>query len=340
VHNTRYLITTNEHGRVISVPNAERKDNDLLLRIPASMQSREAGLLGTLLKPIAEYDAGLPNLILEHTKVRMTRPAGPQAEGRRTDGRKNRKPAGYGATVPILCLYPQSATAEKLPLILFAHGFEQSKEKVVRYAIRFAAEGFFVLMPDAPLHGERFVPSEFLDKYTANPHEPASWMNRLALIRDYLYECRFLFTLYRRDKRIDPKRSGMAGISMGGAVTLLASACESTLKAGVAFVPALDYEHLEAPALTKKLGRAELERFRKLDPLYAIKKAPHAALFIQVGGRDTVTGTAGARKLGARLSCFYEDDPSRYCFKEYPDTGHTVSLPMMDDAVAWFIGHI
>jgi dienelactone hydrolase len=324
VRNVRYLISLDGAAKEVRALEGQGGDREPLVRLPESIGGKEAALLSALLQPLADAEAegGGKNVILEHTVVER-----PAAE--------SEKPG-----IPVLCLYPQVEEGGRLPLILFAHGFEQSKEKIIRHGLRLASAGFFTLMPDAPLHGERYIPSEFRERFTADPHSPRTWMNRLYLVRAYLGECRFLLDLYRRDARINPARTGMAGMSMGGAVTLLACAAYPALSAGVAFVPALDYENLEDPGLVKGVSGDVRARFREFDPLYAITEAPRASLFIQVGAKDTVTGTAGARKLDARLSRFYGPDPSRYRFKEYSDMGHAVSPAMMRDAAAWFAGHL
>jgi dienelactone hydrolase len=324
VRNVRYLISLDGAAKEVRALGGRGGDREPLVRLPESIGGKEAALLSALLQPLADAEAegGGKNVILEHTVVER-----PAAE--------SEKPG-----IPVLCLYPQVEEGGRLPLILFAHGFEQSKEKIIRHGLRLASAGFFTLMPDAPLHGERYIPSEFRERFTADPHSPRTWMNRLYLVRAYLGECRFLLDLYRRDARINPARTGMAGMSMGGAVTLLACAADPALSAGVAFVPALDYENLEDPGLVKGVSGDVRARFREFDPLYAITEAPRASLFIQVGAKDTVTGTAGARKLDARLSRFYGPDPSRYRFKEYSDMGHAVSPAMMRDAAAWFAGHL
>jgi dienelactone hydrolase len=363
VRNARYLISLDGAAKEVRALEGQGGDREPLVRLPESIGGKEAALLSALLQPLADAEAegGKKNVILEHTVVER-----PAAESEKpASGRETAQPpAGTGPDevslkgpadasrryaealrrlkpgIPVLCLYPQVEEGGRLPLILFAHGFEQSKEKIIRHGLRLASAGFFTLMPDAPLHGERYIPSEFRERFTADPHSPRTWMNRLYLVRAYLGECRFLLDLYRRDARINPARTGMAGMSMGGAVTLLACAADPALSAGVAFVPALDYENLEDPGLVKGVSGDVRARFREFDPLYAITEAPRASLFIQVGAKDTVTGTAGARKLDARLSRFYGPDPSRYRFKEYSDMGHAVSPAMMRDAAAWFAGHL
>ncbi len=57
--------------------------------------------------------------------------------------------------IPLLEVVLTELRAEKIPIIIYYHGWQTSKELVLTQGRKFAKQGFRVLLPDAMNHGER-----------------------------------------------------------------------------------------------------------------------------------------------------------------------------------------
>lgn len=58
-------------------------------------------------------------------------------------------------SIPVLHLVKDTIKEQKLPFIIFIHGFESAKEHNLHYAYLLAEKGFRVVLPEAKYHGER-----------------------------------------------------------------------------------------------------------------------------------------------------------------------------------------
>ena len=58
-------------------------------------------------------------------------------------------------TNPFLHIVKKDRQQQKLPLIIFTHGFTSAKEHNLHYAYLLAEKGFRVILPEAIYHGER-----------------------------------------------------------------------------------------------------------------------------------------------------------------------------------------
>jgi len=64
---------------------------------------------------------------------------------------QNEKIAG----IPVLHVVKAEKQQEKLPLIMFVHGFTSAKEHNLHFGYLLAEAGYRVVLPDAIYHGER-----------------------------------------------------------------------------------------------------------------------------------------------------------------------------------------
>lgn len=58
-------------------------------------------------------------------------------------------------TIPVLEVVSQEQVYQALPLVIYYHGWQTSKELVLTQARKIANEGVRVVLPDAMNHGER-----------------------------------------------------------------------------------------------------------------------------------------------------------------------------------------
>lgn len=236
--------------------------------------------------------------------------------------------------IPVFLLIPD-APQQKLPLVLFIHGFEASKEKSLRYGVHFAAKGYLTVMMDLPEHGERAKP-DFQEKYSLELHPRRAWMNRLFLIKESFEEIRLLTNHFLSDERIDPSRLGVSGISMGGTLALLAAYYEPKVKAAATFLSILDFEGMDFFNKMKPFSEEELKSARMLDPAAVYQRMPNAAILTQYGEADLVAGKAGQARFDAVMKGIYEHSPGRYQTVGHPGISHDVSLDMVRRALEWF----
>lgn len=59
------------------------------------------------------------------------------------------------ADIPVLHVVKEGKRQEKLPLIIFVHGFTSAKEHNLHFGYLLAEAGYRVVLPDALYHGER-----------------------------------------------------------------------------------------------------------------------------------------------------------------------------------------
>jgi len=310
MHSTQYRVVFLEGGKKKITFTDDEGREKFLAEIAAGFEEQERFRAPELLKSVIPFQAPGKTICVDPVPARDNLP-------------------------PLLALVPENGRLERLPLVLLAHGFESSKEKMLRYGIRFAAAGFFTVLMDAPLHGERYEAAEFRKRFEFGPDPRRSWVNRLEIMGVFLEEVLRLIKHYVGDPRVDPDKIGVAGISMGGTVSLLAAAKDPRVKAAVAFVPVVDFESANPVIKQMKIPPAVLGTIRALDPVHVIQKAPEGAILIQCGAEDGIVGVEGARNLDAVLRDYYSGNPGKYRYVEYAGVGHDVTLPMADDAVKW-----
>lgn len=107
-------------------------------------------------------------------------------------------------TIPLLEVVPETKKNQKLPLIVYYHGWQSSKELVLTQGRQLANAGFRVLLPDAENHGERKQPMSKVPSLTF-------WQT----IHTNLFEFGYIIDHFRRTHLAD-ERIAVGGISMGG----------------------------------------------------------------------------------------------------------------------------
>lgn len=109
--------------------------------------------------------------------------------------------------IPLLEVVLTELRAEKIPIIIYYHGWQTSKELVLTQGRKFAKQGFRVLLPDAMNHGERkqvvsaILSFTFWNSIYGNLFEFETLLKHLEK-RDVLHE-----------------KVAVGGVSMGGMTT-------------------------------------------------------------------------------------------------------------------------
>lgn len=109
--------------------------------------------------------------------------------------------------IPLLEVVLEELRDEKIPIVIYYHGWQTSKELVLTQGRKFAKKGIRVLLPDAMNHGERKQPVSSVPSYTF-------WSS----IYGNLFE--FSTLIEHLDKRgVLHEKVAVGGVSMGGMTT-------------------------------------------------------------------------------------------------------------------------
>lgn len=245
------------------------------------------------------------------------------------------------AGVPVLHVAGQNEWEEKLPVIFFIHGFTSAKEHNLHYAYLLAKQGFRVILPEVYLHGERF--EEGVD-VNSNQLYLYFWdmvirtINELAAMKHELME---------RDI-IDEQRIGMAGVSMGGIVTLGALTQYKWIKVAASLMGCPAYEQLSIAQIdSMKKNKIHIpftdqELDEKLQPLaaYDLSNQPeylaNRPLLFWHGKADPVVPYHFAYEFYCENITRYNENPGKLKFILDSNAGHKVTRNGVLETVQWF----
>jgi len=110
-------------------------------------------------------------------------------------------------TIPLLEVVAADQKNEKLPLIIYYHGWQSSKELTLTQGRYLAREGFRVILPDAFNHGDRKQPMTDIPSLTF-------WQS----IHTNIFEFGYIVDALQK-RGVADDRIGVGGISMGGMTT-------------------------------------------------------------------------------------------------------------------------
>lgn len=113
------------------------------------------------------------------------------------------------ADLPVIELVKNNLIKEKLPTVIFYHGWESYKERVLEHGYSLAQAGFRVILPEAYNHGER-------RKSNSQAHDP---MNFWEVVTRSVAELLVIVEAYVEAGKTISNRIGVAGLSMGGITT-------------------------------------------------------------------------------------------------------------------------
>lgn len=111
--------------------------------------------------------------------------------------------------VPVLEVVPKDMEFEPLPLVIYYHGWETSKELALTPARKIARYNIRVVLPDAMFHGERRV----------NERSSVPSMTFWSTIQHNLSEFYLLKHFFNKRELILDNKIGVGGFSMGGMTT-------------------------------------------------------------------------------------------------------------------------
>lgn len=115
----------------------------------------------------------------------------------------------YISEIPVLELYKKGTETDMLPFVVFYHGWESRKERVLEQAYILASNGFRAVLPEAINHGER-------KKEGDNPLNPLDFWSHVEMnIREFP----IIIDYYGQKQLLDKNQVNVAGLSFGGITT-------------------------------------------------------------------------------------------------------------------------
>ncbi|AND38938.1 alpha/beta fold hydrolase [Cytobacillus oceanisediminis] len=244
--------------------------------------------------------------------------------------------------IPVLELARQEVKGERLPFIIFVHGFTSAKEHNLHYAYLLAEKGFRVVLPDTLLHGER---SEGLSGSDLN-------FRLWDIVLNTIAELNIIRDVYEDADLIDKGRIGLVGTSMGGIVTLGALTQYEWVKAAVSLMGMPYYEkfaQLQLDELKKNNIKIPLSSEELADLLGTLRERDLSLQPEKLGGRplmfwhgkkDPVVPYSYTYQFYETIQPLYSDSPENLMFISDEQAGHKVSRQGLLETVKWFGEHL
>lgn len=147
--------------------------------------------------------------------------------------------------VPILEVFPEGADYNALPLVIYYHGWQTSKELGLTNARKIAKYNIRVVLPDAMFHGDRQLATiSTIPSFTF-------WSS----IQHNLSEFDLIVRFYQERNLIKDNQIGVAGFSMGGMTTAGLLTKHPEIKAAAILMGTPNYQ-----AFIQKMHRVLEER--------------------------------------------------------------------------------
>jgi uncharacterized protein len=213
-----------------------------------------------------------------------------------------------GETIPAVFLLPLW-TDPPAPAVLLLHGFNLKKEHMAdTIGKELQTKGIASLAFDLPFHGERST------GYFAPPKNPLKLMNRWRAAQQ---ECRLALQFLMEHPRIDGRRLGLVGFSLGAFLGLKIAVDETQLRAVV----------LAAGGdLPNYIPFAEMIR-KVANPLQWVRQLAGRPLLMMHGRQDTIVSPDLAERLFSAAG-----EPKQILWF---DSGHILPPEAMAQAATW-----
>ncbi|WP_141432826.1 alpha/beta fold hydrolase [Bacillus sp. 03113] len=245
-------------------------------------------------------------------------------------------------TIPALHIVEKNNFDKQLPFIIFIHGFTDTKEKYLNYAYLLAEKGYRVVLPETIYHGERKEGHSMLSLSFQFLNIVLTTIKELALIKSYFQE----------KKIIDETKIGIAGISMGGIITLGALSKYPWIKTAVSLMGMPYYEKfalwqieefrskgIQIPLKADELSLL-INQINQFDISKQAEKLMNRPLMFWHGKNDTVVPHSFAYHFYEDIKPMYRNDPDKLLFISDEKAGHKVSHEGVMETIHWFETHL
>lgn len=242
--------------------------------------------------------------------------------------------------IPVLHIVRANLTTEKLPTLIYYHGFTSEKESSLTLAYKLAERGVRVILPDSYLHGERSENISLRELNMAFWDVVMTNIEELQTIKEYVTET----GLALQDRLI------VGGTSMGAITTYGALRAYGWIYGALAFMGSpsfVDFANLLVQRLNEgsstPIKEEDLSKvIEKITP-YDLAQRPSALnsrpLFIWHGTADDVVPIAYNERFYDELQ---KDERLRknVHFLREKDRAHHVSTSSIREATAWLINEL
>lgn len=241
-------------------------------------------------------------------------------------------------SIPLLHIVNQEKRSQKLPLLIFIHGFTSVKERNLHYAYLLADAGFRVILPEAVYHGERERGLKEHDLFARFWEIVLTTIEEINIVKEY----------YDKKGLVAEDNIGVAGTSMGGIATLGALTQYSWIKAAVSLMGMPSYEkfskwqleQLKNQGITMPFTEAQiseqLDAIRSYDLSRQPDKLAGRPLLFWHGKKDPLVPYSLTREFFEAIQADYAHVPERLEFLTDENSGHNVSIEGVSATVAWF----
>lgn len=241
-------------------------------------------------------------------------------------------------SIPVLHLVNHDQQSDKLPFVIFIHGFTSAKEHNLHYAYLLAEKGFRVLLPEALYHGERDLQLKEQDLY----------LKFWEIVLNTIHEIKTLKNYFSKMELIDEDRIGVAGTSMGGIATLGALTQFEWIKAAVCLMGMPSYvkfshwqiEQIKKQGYSLELTQEKIDRELSVLAEYDLslqkEKLANRPLLFWHGQNDHMVPYIFAREFYESVKDSYSESPEKLEFITDQLAGHKVSKSGVKATVDWF----
>lgn len=231
------------------------------------------------------------------------------------------------STIPLLEVVPENKRNQPLPLIVYYHGWQSSKELVLTQGRRLAEAGFRVLLPDAANHGERKQPITKIPSLTF-------WQS----IQTNLFEFGYIIQHFQK-LGLANDRIAVGGVSMGGITTSALLTHHPEIKAAACIMgspkPTAYRERIfEYATKSNRYFPKDYHSLLAWIPEYDLSLHPES-----LGNRPVYFwhGTRDDRIPYEHVSEFFNSNPNLNVEFESENEGHLVKTATMDKITDFFV---
>jgi|SRR5699024_3098826 len=228
--------------------------------------------------------------------------------------------------IPTLQVVKQSLKKQPLPTVVYYHGFNGEKESSLTIAYKIAEKGLRVILPDAPLHGERAI--------TKGPveHGQTFWniviqaVEEINMIKSYLQDRQYIL----EDKL------GLGGTSMGGMITYAALCKYEWIKSAAVLMgtPYVTKRAQDSVDLSTQEGKELKKQIEQVDITKQLNKLKERPLLIWHGENDEIVPVEDSRKFYNTLTNDNQTENVQFIAEE--ERIHNISKLSIEKTAEWF----